>query len=126
MEGFFNYEKSLEGKVITRVPARARGLLYHQNAKGYPAMVSGDGWVKGELLEFADYDNVLTLCDRIEGFLGPGNPGNEYERRATAVEPEDGGKCSAWVYWYARQDLCSTDNPAAPVSSGDWREFMKK
>jgi hypothetical protein len=33
MEGFFNYKKSLEGKAVSRRPARVRGLLYHQSAK---------------------------------------------------------------------------------------------
>lgn len=66
MEGFFNYEKIFLGKVLSRTPARVRGLLYHQTRKGYPAMIPGGGWVKGELLELEDFPRLLAASDGIE------------------------------------------------------------
>ena len=126
MEGFFNYKKSLEGKVISRIPARVRGLLYHQNRKGYPAMVGGKGWVRGEFLELKDFETLISLCDTIEKYYSPGNPENEYERKASQVELESGGEVLAHVYWYARNDLGSPGNPAFLIASGDWREYMNK
>jgi gamma-glutamylcyclotransferase (GGCT)/AIG2-like uncharacterized protein YtfP len=126
MEGFFNYKKTLEGKVISRDPTRARGLLYHQSLKGYPAMIPGEGWVKGELLELSDFENIILLCDQAEGYLGPGHCENEYERRFSALELDNGEENFAHIYWYVRRDLCTPENPAVPVPSGDWREFMKK
>ena len=126
MEGFFNYKKSLEGKVISRVPGRVRGILYHQSNKGYPAMVSGEGWVKGEFLEVEDFEKLVLICDRTEGYNGPGHPDNEYERLNSTVELENGEKGLAQVYWYARHDLGSPENPVVPLPSGDWREYMGK
>jgi len=126
MKGFFNHEKSLEGKVLSCIPGKVHGILYHQSLKGYPAMVKGEGWVKGELLELDEFDRLILLCDRLEGFIGPGNSSNEYERLVSPVKLENGDETSAQVYWYVRHDLGSPDNPAIPVPSGDWRVFMQK
>ncbi|GHU72672.1 gamma-glutamylcyclotransferase [Spirochaetia bacterium] len=132
MEGFYNYDKSLRGRVLSRTSARVQGALYHQSLKGYPAMVDGEGRVRGELLEVEDFDRMLEICDKIENFFGEGRQDNEYERRATEVEVPADEKPGlfkpilAWVYWYARSDLGKPSNPAEKVPSGDWREFMKK
>lgn len=126
MDGFFNYKKSLEGKVTFRAAGKVQGLLYHQDNKGYPAIVPGEGWVKGELLEVDDYEKIITICDEIERYTGPGHPDNEYERRVSTVELENGETCFAQVYWYARNDLESDENPATPIPSGDWRDHMGK
>lgn len=124
MEGFFNYDKSLRGKVISSSPGKIRGLLYHQSLKGYPALVEGEGWVRGEFLELADFAEIISICDRIEVYLGPGNPGNEYERRVSVISLDNGVETPAQVYWYARSDLDSPKNPVVRAASGDWREFM--
>lgn len=42
MEGFFNSEKALVGKVEKRIKAKTKGKLYHLANKGYPAMVDGE------------------------------------------------------------------------------------
>ena len=124
LEGFSNYKKVLEGKVISRTPGRVRGLLFHQTRKGYPAMISGEGWVHGEFLELEDFDAIIPLCDRIEDYFGLHHPDNIYERRLSEVELEN-GKCPAWVYWYILDDLGSPENPVVPLPSGNWREFMR-
>jgi gamma-glutamylcyclotransferase (GGCT)/AIG2-like uncharacterized protein YtfP len=124
MEGFFNYEKVFLGKVISRTAARVRGILYHQTRKGYPAMISGEGWVRGEFLELKDFTRLLAASDDIENYFGEaGN--SEYERRVTPLEllPEE-IPVFAHVYWYARSDLVSAENPAEIISSGDWRAYM--
>jgi len=126
MQGFFNYKKSLAGKVISNTPGRLKGILYHQNRKGYPAIVQGDTWVKGEFIEVDDFESILASCDEIERYTSAGNPDNEYERRTSAVELETGETVFAHVYWYARKDLGSEENPVTAIPSGDWREYMNK
>lgn len=125
LDGFFNYKKCLEGRVVSRVQARVRGSLFHQNNRGFPAMVHGDGWVSGEFLELEDFDALILKCDIIEEYYGPNCPDNMYERRITETMLADGSRRSAWVYWYSRGDLGSRENPVIPVLSGDWREFTK-
>jgi gamma-glutamylcyclotransferase (GGCT)/AIG2-like uncharacterized protein YtfP len=125
MEGFFNYEKIFLGKVLTRTPARVRGILYHQIRKGYPALIPGEGWVKGEFLELRDFSRLLVTSDEIENYFGESGD-NEYERRITPVEllPE-GTAAFAYVYWYARKDLGTGENPVEIIPSGDWRNYMR-
>jgi gamma-glutamylcyclotransferase (GGCT)/AIG2-like uncharacterized protein YtfP len=125
MEGFFNYEKVLAGRVLSRRRAFVRGKLFHQSAKGYPALVSGASPAAGEFLELDDFDRLLAVCDGVENFFGPGRRENEYERRLTPVELENGETASAWVYWYARDDLGTGANPAVLLPAGDWRSYVE-
>jgi gamma-glutamylcyclotransferase (GGCT)/AIG2-like uncharacterized protein YtfP len=125
MEGFFNYEKTFLGHVLTRTPARVRGVLYHQTRKGYPAMIPGEGWVKGELLELEDFPRLIVVSDGIENYFGRSGD-NEYERRISPVElsPQETA-AFAYVYWYARGDLGTMENPVEIIPSGDWRSYME-
>jgi gamma-glutamylcyclotransferase (GGCT)/AIG2-like uncharacterized protein YtfP len=133
MEGFFNYEKLFSGKVISRTPGRIRGVLYHQSRKGYPAMIPGREWVRGEFLELEDFPRLLAAIDEVENYFG-GAGENEYERRISPVEllpdgiPTDSSVALAlaYVYWYVRNDLGSAENPAVHIPSGDWREYMRE
>jgi gamma-glutamylcyclotransferase (GGCT)/AIG2-like uncharacterized protein YtfP len=125
MEGFFNYEKSFKGKVVSRFPGKVRGSLYHQVEKGYPALIPGEDWVRGELLDLEDFDTLLEAGDVIERYRGPGAPDNEYDRRTTGIETLDGKTIHAWVYWYARQDLGKPENPVVYIPDGDWRRYME-
>ena len=125
MEGFFNYEKALKGKVIFRAFGKVRGLLFHQDIKGYPAMIPGDGWVFGEFLKLKNFNKQISVCDKIEEYFGPNHQDNYYERRISEVELANGKTSSAWIYWYTRNDLNSLENPVTPIPHGDWREFQK-
>jgi gamma-glutamylcyclotransferase (GGCT)/AIG2-like uncharacterized protein YtfP len=128
MEGFFNYEKIFSGRVLSRTPARVRGILYHQIRKGYPAMIPGENWVRGEFLELDDFRGLLAVSDELEnyreGAINNENE-NEYERRLSPVELlPDRTPVRAYVYWYARNDLGTAENPVEPIPTGDWRDYM--
>lgn len=125
MEGFFNYDKSLVGQLKSRAPAKTRGILYHQTEKGYPALIDGDGWVYGEIIELSDFSERIGPLDEIENYTSPGAPGNEYERVILPVLRGDGTAELCYCYRYARADLGSAGNPAVRVKSGDWRCYMQ-
>jgi gamma-glutamylcyclotransferase (GGCT)/AIG2-like uncharacterized protein YtfP len=124
LEGCFNYNKILKGKVVSNIPGKIRGILYHQKYKGYPALTLGDRWVYGELLEFKNFDEQIVSCDKLENYFAPGHPDNEYDRRVSEISLENKETLLAWVYWYARNDLKSDENPVIYIPSGNWREFM--
>ncbi|MGH0054138.1 MAG: gamma-glutamylcyclotransferase family protein [Sphaerochaetaceae bacterium] len=127
MKGFFNYKKALEGMVITCTPAKMRGKLFHQLEKGYPALVDGSDWVHGELLELKDFPQLLVTMDELEGYYGPGGKTNEYERLMSEVFVQNSDRWEterAYIYWYARPDLGTKDNPAVYLPEGDWRTYM--
>jgi gamma-glutamylcyclotransferase (GGCT)/AIG2-like uncharacterized protein YtfP len=90
--------------------SKLRGIKPDFRIKGYPALVPGETWVRGELLELEDFDEILKAGDLIEGYGGPEARDNEYDRRVTEIETS-GGLVQAWVYWYGREDLGSAGNP---------------
>jgi gamma-glutamylcyclotransferase (GGCT)/AIG2-like uncharacterized protein YtfP len=73
----------------------------------YPALVEGDGEVRGELYELPSPE-LLRLVDREEGY--------NFDRRLTDVTPTDGPRVSAWTYWYR-----GPRGRAVPIPEGDWR-----
>ncbi|MBI9094817.1 MAG: gamma-glutamylcyclotransferase [Sphaerochaeta sp.] len=126
LSGFFNYKRVLAGKVLTCTPAKVRGILFHQIDKGYPAIVEGDDWIYGELLELEGFFHVLPKIDMLENYFGLGND-NEYDRIPSQVFVYVQGEWmaqQAYVYWYAQNDLGKSENPAVRVLGGDWRSYM--
>ncbi|AEV28060.1 hypothetical protein SpiGrapes_0196 [Sphaerochaeta pleomorpha str. Grapes] len=124
LEGFFNYEKTLVGKVITCVPAKVRGNLFHQSKKGYPALVAGEDWVYGELLALSHIEENLPLLDQVENYYGEGQA-NEYDRILKKVfVPSQNCYIEAYVYWYGLDDLGKENNPVIYLADGNWRSFM--
>jgi gamma-glutamylcyclotransferase (GGCT)/AIG2-like uncharacterized protein YtfP len=87
-------------------------------------LIPGEGWVKGEFLELKDFSRLLITSDELENYFGASGD-NEYERRITPVELLPEGRAAfAYVYWYARKDLETGENPAEIIPSGDWRDYM--
>lgn len=127
MEGLFNYEKYLKGKILTKKYARTKGELYHLSECGYPAMVEGRDWIYGELIEIADYKNTVKSVDAMEHFFGEGNPDNEYNRNLIEVELlDDGCKEKAYAYIYNLKDAETLRKEDIYIKHGDWREFLEE
>ncbi|NET37544.1 MAG: gamma-glutamylcyclotransferase [Cyanothece sp. SIO1E1] len=77
--GEANYPRYCAGKVAMAIPAIARGQLFALPF-GYPAMMHGDDWIYGYLLNFQNPAVLITL-DLLEDYQ-PDRPAhkNEYER----------------------------------------------
>ena len=92
-------------------PCRIPGDLY--DAGGYPALVSGEGRVRADLLESRD-PKLFAELDAFEDF-DPKTPAKSlYLRQKVPVET-DTGVVEAWVYVFNR--------PVAAlrrIASGDW------
>lgn len=96
------------------------GILYDLGE--YPALVDGDGEVKGEL--YVVSDALLVELDGYEGYRPTDDDTSLYVRerrdvRITDDEVED--ETEAWVYIYNR-DL---PDDAEPVASGDWNDAVE-
>lgn len=123
MRDFYNFNKALSGKVLSSAPARVKGTLYHLVEEGYPALVSGDGWVYGELIQLKNFKDTVVHLDQIENYY-PDNANNEYERLITPVQViETGSEEQAYVYWYSCEENIR-ENAVILVEDGDWRNFM--
>lgn len=82
----------------------------------YPALVMGEGKVKGELFRINNKD-VMNTFDGIEGY-GKGHPDHHLYTR-TVVWVDD-IKDFAWVYTYN-----DSINPESRIESGDWYEHIQ-
>ncbi|MUG99041.1 gamma-glutamylcyclotransferase [Scytonema sp. UIC 10036] len=93
-----NYDRYCAGKVVDATSAIAKGKLFAL-PMGYPAMVSGDGSVRGYLLSFAD-SKVLTDLDELEDYHPARDESeNLYLRQQIEVQDLQGDSLGwAWVY----------------------------
>jgi len=89
--------------VAAIAPAWTRGELYALPL-GYPALVPGDRWVAGVLLELTNSE-VLAQLDALEEYDPARSPAeNEYERRWTPIVAASGASLgAAWAYWMERE-----------------------
>ena len=127
-EGFFNYDKYLNGKVTQKKDAKLENMkLYHMPYKGYPAITFGKDTVLGEImvLNEDDYEETMSAMDDMEGFISEANPENEYHKVILEVEnlhTKEKEKC--FVYFYNKDKDPLFDSNSVYVPHGDWKEHM--
>lgn len=127
-EGFFNYEKYLQGKVYDLKPGKIENMsLYHMPYKGYPAIIHGNNAVIGEIVTINEdvYEETMKAMDKMEGFLGYENPENEYHKVLLEVEnihTKEKEKCFVYFYNKDKDDLFNKE--ALYIKSGNWKEYM--
>ncbi|MFJ7735569.1 gamma-glutamylcyclotransferase family protein [Lysinibacillus sp. NPDC097287] len=127
-EGFFNYNKYLDGKVIEKKDAKLENMkLYHLPYKGYPALAFGEDTVFGEILVLSEehYEDTMNAIDKMEGFVGEKNPENEYHKVIFEVENlQTNQKEKCFVYFYNKDKDQLFDNSAIYLPHGNWKEHM--
>lgn len=119
------YHRMVGGSTLAVRPAVLPGAALY-DAGPYPYAVLGGGdQVHGELVYVRpeDYGTVLTALDGLEGFLGPGDPANDYDRLARTVLEDGTRPVSAWVYVAA--PAREREVRAMPrVPGGDWAGYV--
>ncbi|WP_010299598.1 gamma-glutamylcyclotransferase family protein [Clostridium senegalense] len=123
--GFFNYDIYLNGKVKECNLGRIKGKLFHMPNKKYPALLDGEDYVYGEIMEVDNYEEVIVAMDKMEGYYEPNSKENEYNRIIVDVYNIDKDiieKC--YVYKYALNDKDIFDKHSAYINHGDWKKFM--
>ena len=120
MENFWNHKRYLEGRINRITPGKIQGLLYHL-PEGYPALIPGDGIVKGEIIEPVD-EKLLKSLDRLEDYR-EGRSNNLYVREIKNILTEDGKNMTCWVYIYTDERYARENGIL--VQNGDWRKFME-
>ncbi len=80
-EAFARY---FDGVRLGSKPATVKGALYDMGY--FPGVVfGGSDDVHGELHRYSDFEKVIAAMDRIEGYIGAGNPDNLYDRIKVVV-----------------------------------------
>lgn len=127
-EGFFNYNKYLDNKVIEKKEAKLQNMkLYHMPYKGYPAITSGEDVVLGEIMVIKGdcYEDTMKAMDQMEGFISEKNPENEYHKVILEVDDlHTNQKEKCYVYFYNKGKDTLFDNNAIYIPHGDWKEYM--
>ncbi len=112
MPGEPNY-RQIEDLVIDHKPGTIDGVLVDLGA--FPALVPGEGIVKGVLLRMKR--EALKITDRIEGYHADRDR-RLYVREGMVVQFEDGQEVVAWTYLFANSaDV--TDRPRLIVGESD-------
>lgn len=127
-EGFFNYNKYLEGKVSNKKEAKLENMkLHHIPYKGYPAITHGNDTILGEIMVINedDYEETVKAMDEMEGFISENNPDNEYHKVILDVEDiTTNTKEKCFVYFYNKDKDKEFDSKSIYISNGDWKKYM--
>lgn len=121
----FNYKNLLEGKIFNRVMGQTTGNLFHLENKGYPALISGNNQVIGEIITIVS-DELIYAIDKIEHYDSNMYEKCEYLRKPIAVknlETEVIELLDAYVY-----NINSKNNHKDLlkfVPSGDWLKYIE-
>ena len=128
MHGFYNYEKFLRGKTINEISgAHILGKLFHLPNKGYPAAISGEDIISGEVIDVIDDGKILEDINQMEGFLSLGNCDNEYNLEMREVIFSDESRELIPVYIYNSTEKKIIDNDLGVyIPNGSWRLYMAR
>lgn len=123
-ENMFNYNRLLKGKVSNVEFGKIQGELFHIENKGYPAIIQGEEWINGELMELVDFENTLEILDDLEGFK-EGDLSSEYLREVVEITLENGEKEQAYFYRYNHLSEGNKKDVLKRVNNNDWKIFME-
>ena len=127
-EGFFKYNKYLEGIVSNKKEAKLENMkLHHMPYKGYPAITHGNDTILGEIMVINedDYEETVKAMDEMEGFISENNPDNEYHKVILDVEDiTTNTKEKCFVYFYNKDKDKEFDSKSIYISNGDWKKYM--
>jgi len=101
--------------------AKTLGLLYDL-PYGYPAMISGEEEVWGEIIELKDVKEALKVLDRLEGYSGVESPRNLYNRTVQEIQILSGNVQQAYVYFWANPD---TINQLGIQIKYSWKKSLR-
>ncbi|GAA3371318.1 gamma-glutamylcyclotransferase [Streptomyces sannanensis] len=118
-----NHDLLLRGRVTGEEPATLAGAVLYEGP-GFPYALSAPpgSVITGDLVtpRPGTYDETLTLLDRLEGYYGPGDPRNLYDRIARDVCRPDGSTARAWVYLTAEKAARELRAHGRVIPGGEW------
>ncbi|MGL5346244.1 MAG: gamma-glutamylcyclotransferase family protein [Peptostreptococcaceae bacterium] len=120
----FNYEKLLKGKVSKVQKGSIRGMLFHIENKGYPAVIQGYDRIQGELMGLKNFEQTLRELDELENYTVDNNINCEYIRKRVEVELDNGQIVEAYYYEYNPKSSMNINDKLIPVLNGDWKQYM--
>ncbi|MEU9715742.1 gamma-glutamylcyclotransferase family protein [Streptomyces sp. NPDC047976] len=120
--GEVNHDLFLKGRTAAEESARLPDAALYEGP-GYPYAVDRPGSaIAGELITAApgEYAQLLVALDLLEEYVGPGRPGNVYDRVAREAVRPDGSRVRAWVYLAAAPLARRLAQTGTEIPGGDW------
>lgn len=121
MEGMGN-ERILQSYDYGRIPGTVSNMDLYVVDKS-PAMVAGEGVVKGELLSFTDdaFEDLIDIFDSIGGYHQGNIEESKYRRDIVTVDTSEGiFKAFAYIWNKGTESLIKVGG-----HSFDYREYLK-
>jgi gamma-glutamylcyclotransferase (GGCT)/AIG2-like uncharacterized protein YtfP len=117
--GQTNYARYCGDRVLHSQEAQVQGKLFDL-LLGYPAMTTGEDWVKGYLLCFHD-QAILQELDELEDYSCDRDPiENEYDRRWVEVfDLQLSSLGKAWTYFMEPEKI--SDFGGVWLPQGHWQ-----
>lgn len=120
-----NYRKYLENHVGHIQSAYVRGTLYSIKNKDYPALLEGNDFIAGEIMEIDD--SLCDVLDRLEGFRGDGDLMNEYNKKTVWIYDLDFQPITKLpVYFYNIQHPEQIHSLNEEIKSGSYRTWLNE
>lgn len=119
-KGFSNY-KIIKDIYKECYKAEAKGKIFDYRDT-FPAMILGNGIVKGELYVFNDLSKIMPKIDYIEGYEGEENENNLYDRIIIDVYlPEVDKIVKSYVYVFRDIQEIYCEEGFTFIESGEWK-----
>ena len=125
LKDYRNYRKYLENHVGHIQSAYVRGTLYSIKNKDYPALLEGNDFIAGEIMEIDD--SLCDVLDRLEGFRGDGDLMNEYNKKTVWIYDLDFQPIIKLpVYFYNIQHPEQIHSLNEEIKSGSYRTWLNE
>jgi gamma-glutamylcyclotransferase (GGCT)/AIG2-like uncharacterized protein YtfP len=115
-----NYEYFLGGRTVSEQDVVLDGFTMYGGG-GCPFLAVGDRQIVATLVHLTEDEYVDTMkgLDFLEGYRGPGDPFNGYERILHTFTL-DGEEIQAWIYVASDRILPSIIESTPVLEGGDW------
>lgn len=124
--GMYNYERYLQGKVQHTQRAYVKGDLFQLQGVRYPALLEGDAYVAGELMEIND-DGIVSTLDGLEEYIGENHPDNLYDKRiCTIYNEEKEALAEVPVYFYNIRKQSQLETLGPRIEKQDFVAFYHR
>lgn len=95
--------------------ATLRGTLF--DAEYFPVLIEkGNNVIHGELHIYKNPEIVLSIIDRIEGFIDKRSENNLFVRKKAIIQLKNNGECLAYVYFFTHNT-----NGMKQIKDGKWK-----
>lgn len=122
----YNYNRYLKGKVLHSQKAYVKGHLHELKDVNYPALLDGEQWIVGEIMELDDTFSFEVL-DALEGYIAEQHIDNEYDKVCMDIYDETFHKIDQlMVYRYNVRTMQRKSNVANRIVSNDYVMHIKK